>query len=148
MRRSERMQRLSRLVLWPTLLLASACGGGNDGPAGPGGGGSTTYELASIGRIGLPADVALEDCAMTRFYGGRLEVTDAGAWTIRLQVHDFSGDWGYRDEGEIDDDGTTVWFDSGLSGTSYEGRVDGSEVRIMYDWCYNGVPDMQLVFDR
>ena len=148
MRRSGTMRRLSRLVPWPTLLLASACGGGNDGPAGPGGDGATTYELASIGRVELPADVAPEDCAPTRFDGGRLEVTHDGAWTVRLQVHDFSGDWSYLDLVDIDDDGTTAWFDSGISGSSYEGTVNGSEVKIMYDWCYNGVPDLQLVFNR
>jgi hypothetical protein len=26
--------------------------------------------------------------------------------------------------------------------------VDGPEIRIMYDWCENGVADVQLVFDR
>jgi hypothetical protein len=41
-----------------------------------------------------------------------------------------------------------VWFDSQISGTSYAGTVNGTEVKIMYDWCYNGVPDVQLVFAR
>jgi hypothetical protein len=147
MRMSGRIRRLSRLVPWPTLLLAAACGGGKDGPAGPGDE-TARYELVSIGRVGLPADVALEDCSLTRFYEGRLEVTDDGIWWIGLNVHDFSGDWGYSDEGVLDDDGTTVWFDSDLSESVYAGTIEGSEVKIMYDWCYNGVPDMQLVFAR
>jgi len=61
-------------------------------------------------------------------------------------VHDDSGDWGYRDEGQIEQDGTTLWFDSQISEISYQGEVDGTEVRILYDWCANGVPDVQLVF--
>ena len=72
----------------------------------------------------------------------------SGQWQIALQVHDASGDWGYRDEGQAEVDGETVWFDSQISGTSYAGTVSGTEVKIMYDWCYNGVPDVQLVFAR
>jgi len=26
--------------------------------------------------------------------------------------------------------------------------IQDGEMKIMYDWCYNGVPDLQLVFDR
>lgn len=149
MPRSGRIRRLSRLVPWPTVLLAAACGGGDKGPTGPGGGEAPlSYELVSLGRMGLPADVALEDCSLTRFYGGGLQVTDDGSWQISLQVHDFSGDWGYLDEGEVEDDGGTLWFASDVSGASYQGTADGSEVTIMYDWCYDGVPDVQLVFDR
>jgi hypothetical protein len=31
---------------------------------------------------------------------------------------------------------------------SHQGTVDGPEIRIMHDWCENGVADVQLVFDR
>ena len=31
---------------------------------------------------------------------------------------------------------------------TFEARVDGGQVSIMYDWCENGVPDLQFVFDR
>jgi hypothetical protein len=145
-----RMRRLPTLAASTALLLGTACGGGDKRPTGPGGEqGPDSFELVSLGRVGLPADVALEDCTLTRFYGGRLDVTEDGSWRIALQVHDDNyGDWGYLDEGEIEEDGAAVWFDSGVSGASYQGAVDGSEVRIMYDWCYNGVPDVQLVFDR
>ena len=37
---------------------------------------------------------------------------------------------------------------SDVSGSTYQGTLDGSEATIMYDWCYDGVPDVQLVFDR
>ncbi len=149
MARTWRIRRLVTLAPWTALLLGIGCGGGNKGPTGPGSGdGGDSYELVSLGRIGLPADVAVEDCSMTRFSGGRLDVTEDGAWELSLQVHDFSGDWGYLDEGEIDQDDAVVWFGSDLSGSTYQGTVDGSEVKIMYDWCYDGVPDVQLVFDR
>ena len=36
---------------------------------------------------------------------------------------------------------TADWHD-------YSGTVNGTEVKIMYDWCENGVADVQLVFDR
>ena len=142
-------ERLRRLMPWPTLLLAAACGG-DKGPSGPGGGDMEpiTYDLVSLGRMGLPADAQLEDCTVTRFYSGGLRVTDDGSWEIRLQVHDVDGDRGYLDNGEVEGDGGAFWFVSDVSGSVYQGTLDGSEATIMYDWCYNSVPDVQLVFDR
>ena len=131
------------------LLLAAACGGGDKSPTGPGGGdgGNTaSYKLVALGLAGLPADTQLEDCKETRFYSGALQVSADGSWQIKLQVHDDTGDWGYLDKGQIEEDGTTVWFDSQISDLSYEGTVDGNELDIMYDWCANGVPDVQLRF--
>jgi hypothetical protein len=150
MARSWRIRRLITLAPWTALVLGIGCGSGDEGPAGPGGGqGAESYELVSLGRIGLPADVAVEDCTLTRFYGGGLNVAEDGTWEIRLQVHDdIDGDWGYVDEGQIEDDGETVWFDSWISGSSYPATVNGTEMKLMYDWCYDGVQDVQLVFDR
>ena len=145
----ENIRRLSKLSPWTALLMAIACGGGDKSPTGPDGGNAAEFELVALGKVGLPADTQLEDCTATRFYSGAIRLDPAtGRWQIALQVHDNSGDWGYRDEGETEVDGQTVWFDSEISGTSYEGTVDGTEVKIMYDWCYNGVPDVQLVFAR
>lgn len=147
--RNGRLRRLVSLAPWTALVLGIGCGGGDKGPTGPGGGGSSTYELVALGRMGLPADAVLEDCIPTRFYGGDLEVREDGTWRIRLGVHDEKdGDWAYQDDGDVYEDGETVWFESQYSGMSYSGTVDGSEVRIMYDWCFNGVPDVQLVFDQ
>ena len=146
---NERIRRLCTLVPWTALLLASACGGGDKSPTGPGGSGTTQLDLVALGRVGLPADTQLEDCTPTRFYGGHITIDpNAGSWQIRLSVHDDTGDWGYEDDGQMEADGDTVWFDSAVSGSSYAGTVGGGEVTIMYDWCYNGVPDVQLVFDR
>jgi hypothetical protein len=67
----------------------------------------------------------------------------AGGTTLLLA----DGDWGYRDQGHIGADEDGVWFDSEVSGVSYQGLVGGGEVTIVYDWCFNGVPDVQLVFE-
>jgi hypothetical protein len=153
---SERIRRLSTLSPWTALLMAAlGCGGGDKNPTGPGGGGGgggdvAELELVRLGLVGLPADAQVEDCTLTRFYGGGIAIDQkTGRWEITLQVHDDNyGDWGYRDQGETEVDGNTVWFDSEISGTSHAGTVNGPEVKIMYDWCENGVADVQLVFDR
>ena len=155
------MRRLMTLSPWTTLLIAAAgCGGGDKsptGPTGPGEGGqgpggqSVEFQLVSLGLAGLPADAEVENCQLTRFYGGTIAIEPkSGDWQIDLKVHDDSGDWHYRDYGGSEGDGTTVFFDSQVSGVSYQGTVDGNatEIKIMYDWCANGVPDVQLVFDR
>ncbi len=155
---TESIRCLTRLSPWTTLLIAAVgCGGGDKSPTGPGGedpGDDPTaieFSLASLGFAGLPADAQLEDCKMTRFYGGTILIEpETGEWQIDLQVHDNSGDWPFRDYGVSVGDGNTVFFESGHSGASYEGTVNGdaSEIKIMYDWCYDGVPDVQLVFGR
>jgi hypothetical protein len=144
---------LSILAGGSALLLAAACGGGDKSPTGPNGGNGgdvAQYKLVALGRAGLPADAELEDCILTRFYSGGLKITRDGSWEIKLQIHDDNyGDWGYKDTGTIDDNGdNTAWFDSDITGNSFEATVDGPEIDLMYDWCENGVPDVQLVFGR
>jgi hypothetical protein len=152
------MRGLTRLSPWTTLLIAAVgCGGGDKSPTGPGGespGDTPTaieFRLVALGLAGLPAEAQLEDCNLTRFYGGTIAIEpETGEWQIDLQVHDNDGDWPYRDLGGSVGDGETVFFESQVSGVSYAGTVngDGTEIQIMYDWCFNGVPDVQLVFDR
>jgi len=156
---SERIRRLIGLVPLPALLLAAACGGDdNKSPTGPGNQGqgdnpnAIQFQLVALGRVGLPADLQLEDCGVIRFYGGKINIDpNSGEWDIHLRVHDDqSGDWGYLDSGRSVGDDETVLFESDVSGVTYNGTVngDGTEVTIMYDWCFDGVPDVQLVFDR
>jgi hypothetical protein len=141
------MRQLSRLVPWPTLLLAAACGG-DKGPTGPDGGmQQVTYDLVALGRAGLPADAQLEDCLLTRFYSGALKITDDGSWQVTLKIHDERGDWDAEDHGEVEENGEAFSFVSD-DGSIYQGTLASSEATIMYDWCWNGVPDVQLVFDR
>lgn len=157
MTRSERICRLIRLVPLPVVLFAAACGGGDKSPTGPNDPGPgqqqdrVPFQLVALGRAGLPADAEVEDCQLTRFYGGTIAIDPkTGEWQIDLNVHDDTGDWHFRDYGGSEGNGNTVVFDSQVSDDSYPGTVNGdaSEITIMYDWCANGVPDIQLVFDR
>jgi len=132
--------------------------GGDKSPTGPGDQGqgdnpnAIEFQLVALGRVGLPTDAQLENCGVTRFYGGKINIDpNTGEWDIHLRVHDDqSGDWGYLDTGRSVGDDETVLFESDVSGVTYNGTVngDGTEVTIMYDWCFDGVPDVQLVFDR
>jgi hypothetical protein len=145
------MKRASlRLLVGSVLLLATGCGGGDKGPTGPGGGGiDGEYELMSLGHVELPADLQIEDCILTRFYDGGLRLYEDGTWQQALEFYDDNyGDATARDQGEYEQEGSTVWLTSEYSGATHEATLDGTEVKIMYDWCYNGVPDVQLVFDR
>jgi hypothetical protein len=130
----------------------SCCGGGGDrNPTGPGAGGGIAgaYDLVALGRAGLPVDIQPEDCTVTRFYSGGLRLNGDGTWEMALQFHKNEyGDAEYADSGQFEEDGTTVWLDSEASGSRYEATVDGKEMKIMYDWCYDGTPGVQLVFDR
>ena len=147
---SETKRHMSILAAASALLVAAACGG-DKSPTGPGGGGgpTATYDLVALGRAGLPADAQLEDCIVTRFYSGGLQLDGNGSWQLQLQFHDDNyGDAGYTDEGQFEQQGSTVWLNSELSGDTFQATLDGTEMKIMYDWCYNGVPDVQLVFDR
>ena len=108
-----------------------------------------TYDLVSLGRVGLPADAQLEDCTMTRFYSGGLQVTDDGSWQISLQVHDAGRRLGLpgRRRGRGGRRRVLVRVRR-VRLQPTKARSNGAEVSIMYDWCYDGVPDVQLVFDR
>jgi len=139
------------------LIAAVGCGGDDKSPTGPGdpapddNPNAIEFQLAALGRVGVPADAQLEDCGVIRFYGGRIDIDpNSGEWQIHLRVNDQSGDWAYLDTGRSVGDDATVLFESDVSGVTYEGTVndDGTEVTIMYDWCFDGVPDVQLVFDR
>jgi hypothetical protein len=159
---TEKMGRLRAWYLWTTMLIAAiGCGGGGDkSPTGPGDGdqgqgdnpNAIEFQLVALGRIGVPTDAQLEDCGVVHFYGGRIEIDpNSGEWQIHLKVHDDeSGDWFYLDTGRSVGDDATVLFESDVSGVTYNGTVnqDGTEVTIQYDWCFDGVPDVQLVFDR
>jgi hypothetical protein len=156
MTRSTKIRGLLGL-LPAVLLLGAACGGGDKSPTGPdapadGGQGPIDFQLTALGFAGLPADAQVEDCTLTRFYNGRIDIDpNSGEWQLSLQVHDKNyGDWGYKDWGQSEGNATTVLFESDITGTTHQATVngDGTEVKIMYDWCEDGVGDVQLVFDR
>jgi hypothetical protein len=143
-----------RIILASAIaLLTAACGGGggDNNPTDPGnqnGGDAVNFDLVALGFAGLPADTQIEDCKETRFFGGTLHLDATGKWQMKLKVHDDTGDWGSIDSGQFEQDGSTMQFTSQYSGASYQGSFNGTELKIMYDWCFNGVPDVQLVFDK
>ena len=159
------MRRLTWLP-WTTLLIAAiGCGGGGDksptGPTGPDDPGPNNpgpnnpdamdFRLVALGRVGVPVEAEIEDCKLTRFKSGKIAIDPkSGEWQVDLQVHDDTGDWGFRDWGQSLGNGTEVLFESDYSGITYDGTVngDGTEVTMMYDWCADGVPDVNLVFNR
>src|SRR5262245_61842055 len=150
MLRMQKKWGLSLLAAAAAVLLATACGGG-DKNTGPGGGNGIEgeYDLVALGRTSVPTAVEVEDCILTQFYEGGLKLNGDGTWKIRLHVYDDNyGDGGYEDEGEYEQDGSTVWLWSVYYEQPIEGRLNGGELSMMYDWCTNGVPDVQLVFDR
>jgi hypothetical protein len=152
-----RMQRnwgRSMLAAASAVLLATACGGGDKSPTGPGNGGDDNaitgeYELVQVGRDGLPTEVQIEDCIPTQFFEGRLRLEADGTWKLGLHLYDDNyGDAGYLDEGQYERNGSTVRLYSVYYDATFQARLDDGEVSIMYDWCENGVPDLQFVFDR
>jgi hypothetical protein len=142
---------LSILAAGSALMLAAACGGGDKGPTGPGGDNNIAgnYDLVALGGAGLPADVEPEDCTVTRFYSGGLQLKANGTWQLGLQFSDENyGNSGYEDDGQFEQDGRTVWLKSAVSGSRYHATIEGDQVNVMYDWCYDGVPDVELTFGR
>ena len=137
-------RRLATLSAASTLVLA-ACGGGDKNLGPDTGGNVDTWEMVAVGNAGLPAEAEVEDCRLTRFNSGKLELREDGTFRISFQVTDVSGDWGYHDEGEYQDNGDTGWFRSQITGSTYQATSDGPDLRIDYDWCENGVPDVQRV---
>ena len=135
------------------LLLTAGCGG-DKGPTGPGGGGGDgpagAYELVAVDRSQVPAVVQVEDCIPTRFQRGELLLNPDGTWWLELGFYDDNYQDGATasDDGAYVQEGSTVWLHSTFSGFTHQARVGGAEVAILYDWCYNGVPDVELVLER
>jgi hypothetical protein len=113
-----------------------ACGGDKSptGPAGGGDGGggiAGTYQLVNLGgRVALPVDVAIETCHMMRFIGGGLRLNRDGTWQLAIQLEDENGPQGLDDEGNFEQDGTELWFESTDYGDSFGGTIDGTVAKL------------------
>jgi hypothetical protein len=85
----------------------------------------------------------------SRFHRGELQLDEDGSWEMWIEFSDAnyelatsSDDWQFVMEG------ATIWLASEWSGLTLQATFDGGEVSILYDWCFNGVADVQLVFAR
>jgi hypothetical protein len=144
------------------VLLAAGCGGGDTSPTGPGGGGNGgggggggndtgiagEYQLLSIGHIALPADLTFEQCDPVRIAGGRLEIHDNNTWVFALATQDGNGNDQFEDEGQVQEDGLRLLFESADYGDSFHANFDGAVMKMDYDWCPDGQTDIQLVFGK
>ena len=93
MRSTNLKQRLCILAAGSALLLAACGGGGDKSPTGPDDGGNdggdgvaAEFTLASIGFVGLPAYLTIEDCTPTRFTGGGMWFYDDGSWEFAIAI--------------------------------------------------------------
>jgi hypothetical protein len=142
-----------RALAIASLLLATACGG-HTNPAGPGNddGGDTglvgAFDLAAIGKVALGTELQIETCIPVRFLGGEMNVYENGAWDITLDITSAHGQSQFRDWGTWEQAGADLWFTSEPYGDEIEGKFDGVEAKLDYDFCGNGETDIQLVFDK
>ena len=145
------MKRWRHILAGSALVLAAAGCGGDKSPTGPGGGGNGltgTYTLARIGLVSLPAYLTIESCMPTRFTDGSLKINDDGTWAIAVAVQNDDGDTKLDDDGDYEQEGTALWFDSATFGDSFQGTVEDGVIKMDYDFCSNGQSDIQLVFGR
>lgn len=154
MRWFESRRRRSIMAASAMLLLATACGGGKS-PTGPGngpGGGNDNgiagdYQLASIGKVELGTVLNIENCVPVRFHDGQMRFYDDGTWDFAVDIETPNGFQEYDDSGDYQENGGTVLLDSDY-GYSFQGKFDGQEAKLDYDFCPNGQTDIRLVFDK
>jgi hypothetical protein len=131
------------LALCSTLVLAGC--GGSDGNTGPGGGVGGQYELVGINEDALPESEVIENCSETVFYSGSLSL-DGDRFEMQLELDDDEQDW-LGDHGTFTRNGNDLHFRSEAWGDQFEGELEGSLVVLYYDYCSNGVADVDLVFE-
>ncbi len=143
------LQRMWRTLPVAGLLLAGACGGG-DGGTGPGGNGlSGTYELVGINEDGVPEQEQVENCLPALFTSGSMVMDEDGNFELSILYQDESGQDGFQDHGRFRRQGDTdLSFDSEAWGDQFDGEVEGDLVVLYYDFCANGVADIDFVFEK
>jgi hypothetical protein len=167
MHRFEIKRSLRILAACSALLLAAACGGGDKSPTGPGPGGNDggdngggnngggggngfagDYQLLSVGKIALPANLTFDQCDPARVFGGALRMNADGTWEFAISLADAYGtNDEFDDEGTWQWDGTRLQFQSEAYGDSFSAKIDGA-IMMDYDYCPDGQSDIQLVFGQ
>jgi hypothetical protein len=132
------------------LVLAVACGGDNDGGTGPGGGSlSGSYQLVGVDEDGLPEVIQVENCGPARFTSGSMTLDEDGNFELSIVYDDEEGPDGFQDHGRFQRQGDTdLSFSSVAWGDQFAGEVDGDLVVLYYDFCANGVYDIDFVFEK
>jgi hypothetical protein len=85
---------------------------------------------------------------MRRFIGGGLWLYDDGTWEMVIGYEDANGRQELDDAGDFEQDSSDLQFASADYGDSFQGTVDGTVVKVDYDFCPNGQTDMQPWFQR
>ncbi len=71
---------------------------------------------------------------------------DGDSFEMRIETDDEDQNW-LGDHGSFERDGNDLHFWSEAWGDEFEGEVEGSLVVLYYDYCANGVADVDLVFE-
>jgi hypothetical protein len=138
-----------RIPIVAGLLVTAACGGDGDGGTGPGGGSlAGTYELVGINEDGLPEDEQIEGCTWSTFTGGSIVLNEGGTWQFTIAFDDETGEHLLQDNGQYRRDGLDLEFASAQFGDEFEGEIEGDLVVLYYDFCANGVADIDFVFEK
>ena len=104
--------------------------------------------MVGINEDGLPEEEQMEECTSTLFQGGSLALSGNGTWEFAIDVADENGEWTLQDGGRYESDGVDLQFASAAYGDQFEGEIEGDLVVLYYDFCANGVADIDLVFER
>jgi hypothetical protein len=72
---------------------------------------------------------------------------DGDSWEMRIDWEDADGANFTGDHGSFDRDGNELRFRSAAYGDEFAGELEGPLVVLYYDFCTNGVADVDLVFE-
>ena len=133
------------------VCLAAACGGGKDGPTGPGGGGNGQvagdYLLVGAGGNAVPAVINSPVCGQNEIDNGGLTLGADGSYQMQFNWRDEHGPNYSSDHGRYQVQGNRLQFSSEAWGDQFEGQVGGGLLELTWDFCAdNQGPELQLTF--
>lgn len=138
------------LPVLAALFLAAACGGGDgNGGTGPGGGSlAGSYQLVGINEDGLPEEEQMENCTSSVFTGGSMVLNGNGTWQFAINWEDETGAHVLQDGGQFQGQAADLSFASAQYGDQFDGAIEDELVVLYYDFCANGVADIDFVFEK
>lgn len=130
--------------------LVAACGGGKDGPTGPGGGNGQVageYLLVGAGGNAVPTVVNSEVCGANEIDNGGLTLGGDGSYEMRFDWQDEDGPNYSADHGRYRVQGNRIQFTSEAWGDEFEGQAAGGLLELTWDFCNdNQGPELRLTF--